>query len=482
MLTAEDYGAFEVAERKTVWVAEGDSLPDDFPPFRVVKCETERRCDGVTLISLCNPAFHPPEKRRAPRGYIVALDRCGRVIWYLQEITMLLDFRFVDGRLTYMMNDNRLVESDLDGEVLRQWHAHHAWIDGVTNSLYIAPHKTLPNAEVSIAVDVKQLHHSFDFLPNGNICALSAEMFDVAEWYGCDVDPTKPKKPSRLAADVIVEFTPSGYLVRSISLADVLGTTDRIGYNSVNLMFYWLFRGFPATCDWTHANSVRYSVDMDAFVLSVRHMDCVLSVNRVDHKLRWILGTPTHWDERVRAKCLVPLGDVDFPFHQHDVSIHSDGRIMVFDNGNSRAIPFQQWTPMKQCESYVTMWQVDEVNHTVKQEFSYKKGPFSPFVSGAFLLSNGSVFATFGGIMTGMRQGTDYEENPGACFPKNMADDARCRFELIEFTAAGETVFHVSCNEEEDVNAGVKPVSWVSFRSEHVKVFEKTDVRTCWIF
>lgn len=173
----------------------------------------------------------------------------------------------------------------------------------------------------------------------------------------------------------------------------------------------------------------------------------------------WILGATDMWGG-LTPRCLRPVGAVDLPFHPHDVSLLPDGRLMLFDNGNFQARPFDPITPWKESASKATIYVVDGAEGTVSQAWSYSDGRFAPYVSGAAARPNGNVFVTFGGLITPISPGAELEIDNARCFPKDMYA-VKCHFELTEVNAAGQVVFAARCNPQPGF-------SWIAFRSEHM--------------
>lgn len=93
---------------------------------------------------------------------------------------------------------------------------------------------------------------------------------------------------------------------------------------------------------------------------------------------------------------------MQWPFHQHAAEVTQSGSVLIFDNGNFRALPPQ--TPMAGSEAYsrAVEYMIDAQAKTVAQIWSYG-GPgedafFSPFISEADRLPvTGNVLITDGG-------------------------------------------------------------------------------------
>ncbi len=155
------------------------------------------------------------------------------------------------------------------------------------------------------------MHHEAMVLPSGNIVVL-AYSFEEVDY---------PGFPNTLVAgDVIVEFTPQGDVVWSWDTFDHLDPMrilEPIGSWTIT---------HPQTqesaYDWTHANGVTYQEDTDQFLLSLRHQDWLVAIDRESSEVEWILG---------------PGGDFSLTAgrwfaHQHSPQWQPDGSLLLYDN------------------------------------------------------------------------------------------------------------------------------------------------------
>jgi len=51
----------------------------------------------------------------------------------------------------------------------------------------------------------------------------------------------------------------------------------------------------PGGADWTHANGLIHDPSDDSFIVTVRHQDCAIKIDRKSGALTWVLGTPDGW-------------------------------------------------------------------------------------------------------------------------------------------------------------------------------------------
>ena len=158
----------------------------------------------------------------------------------------------------------------------------------------------------------------------------------------------------------------------------------------------------PPLRDWSHSNSVEYDPSDDSILVSVRHQDAVVKIDRETGRLVWILGAHDHWQEPWSSHLQEPQGDLEWQFHQHGVSLTGDGTIVMFDNGNHRASVFQSPMPIRRSYSRAVEFAVDQEAMRVSQVWAFGgKGVgryFSRFISDAvWLPGTGNVLITDGG-------------------------------------------------------------------------------------
>jgi len=126
----------------------------------------------------------------------------------------------------------------------------------------------------------------------------------------------------------VQEITPGGALVWSWKASDHLSPGD--------ISVRWRDTCTVATpADIYHFNSVE--PDRGGYVLSMRHLDAVLRIDRRTGRIDWKLGGTQS------PESLVPIGDAETAAGglggQHDARILPDGTLTVHDNGTRAAHP-----------------------------------------------------------------------------------------------------------------------------------------------
>jgi hypothetical protein len=188
-----------------------------------------------------------------------------------------------------------------------------------------------------------------------------------------------------------------GEVLRVWPLVDILDPT-RIGYDSLN--------STPQGLDWVHTNAVLHDPSDDSIIVSVRHQDAVIKFSRSSGDLKWILGPHENWPAAFQPYLLTPVGTpFAWQYHQHAPMITAEGTLLLFDNGNHRASPFDGTTPLPDADSVsrAVEYAIDEAAMEVRQVWQFGDGAsprlYSRFVGDADSLANtGNILVTHGGL------------------------------------------------------------------------------------
>ena len=337
-------------------------------------------------------------------GYLMAVDHAGDVVWLVSRMGHTFGdvMRLSNGNILYLSFDNRAIELDMLGNTINTW---------------IASRKLSPDQipEGAIPVDTDTFHHELLELPGGNFAVISTEMRELDDYPSSETDPEAAPEKANVVGDVITEFKPDGTVVNNISMFDVVDPY-RIGYMSLG--GYWIQKGYPASKDWSHANAMDYDASDDTYIVSLRHQDVVIKIDRTSGELKWILGTPDGWKPPWSEYLLKPQADLQWQYHQHNAHLSDSGNVLLFDNGNFRAMPFDTKLPPAENYSRGVEFAVDSGQGTVTQVWSYG-GPgiseYSAFLSGLRRLpQTGNVLINFGGMLC------DDDGNPMEFPPKGI--------------------------------------------------------------
>ena len=418
-------------------------LPDDFPPLETTVSRPERMEPGVTLLGINRWV---DDQRDYQYGYIVMLDAAGEVVWYFNSRRGTADLRELrNGNLLVSDTNYRAAyEVDLLGNVIREWQ--------------VSGGPDLPQPG-TISIEADTLHHEMVELPSGNFLTLSTELRELDEFPGSETRPDIDPLPASVVGDLILEFEPEGQIVRRQKLLDVLDP-QRIGYGSLTDFWnktYAHVLGGAVSEDWSHANAIHYDPRDDSMLISVRHQDCLVKMDRESGRIHWILGDHRNWREPWSDYLLAPKGDLQWPYHQHGPQLTPEGTILLYDNGNYRALPYDPPVLAPDNYSRVVEYRVDEEAKTVEQVWEYRGEHrfYSPFYGEAdWLPRTGNVLITDGGRIE-LADGTPSDRIP--------SDHQWARILEITRSEPEETVFEVVLDSGLGSNLG-----WSVYRSERL--------------
>ena len=175
--------------------------------------------------------------------------------------------------------------------------------------------------------------------------------------------------------------------------------------------------------DWFHNNGLWYDEANDLVLLSARHKDAIVAVNKTDKTIAWILGDPTGWDTTDKSLFFTPEGD-DFEwfYAQHHVSMLDNGDIMLFDNGTAKVkrCDNDKRVTGNQVYSRAVIYHINTDDMTVSQVYEYGKERgadwYADWISGVESL-DGTKDHLF--ITAGSHLHSD-EENRSDFYPSDM--------------------------------------------------------------
>lgn len=395
------------------------------PELTVLSCKPEKRSGGVVLLTVGRSSRSI--RKTSDFEAVIAIDRNGRIAWQKE-----FDFSLMDARRS--MRDTLLImgtggiatEIDTNGNILHKWYCK-------------ALH---PDKTDGVLVDTMKFHHSICEIDGGHLCSLSIEQLPLSQ---------PEKDADHVMLDTIVIWDRDGTVVREMSLAEHCDI-ERYGHDCSPI--YYANQGWPRTKDWSHGNCVIQDPGDKGFLMSLRHQDSIVKVTE-NGELMWIMGVDRGYRPRFRDKLLKM--DWKRPFyHQHDISITSDGDLMLFDNGTAGAFPPDPRLPLEELESFALSFSVDEQAMTATETWRYGGDgylPFSVYVSGVCEMPNGNRFIA----CTGLKH--DKNGNRVRFPPTGVGS-----IELVEVTTDGERVFHAR------IEAPGDPIEkgWNGFRPEYL--------------
>jgi arylsulfate sulfotransferase len=411
-----------------------DPLPEGFPPIEVLVSKPEKMEPGVTLF----PAGGRGVNADFGTVLVIVNDK-GEVVWYHRPIKGIGDSRRMTNGNLLFMGGNIIVEMDMLGNVVQTWHdLNFVGEDG------------------GILVATENFHHEVFPMESGDFLVLSKEDVYIDNYPTSETDPLAPTETALVAGDLVVEFPRDGTILNEWSLLDMLDPL-RIGYGSLNI-----FQGDRGN-DWSHSNGVIHDPSDNSIIVSVRHQDAVVKFSRETGELKWILGPHENWDQdKFGEFLLTPTNDSEFfwSYHTHAPMIMPNGHIILYDNGNFRASPFDPVLPAVDNFSRAVEYSIDEVTKEVTLVWEYgqfaEERIYTPFIGDAdFLPKTGNVLITFGGITK------DAEGNPTDLVARSKAS---VRIIEVTHTTPAEKVFDLKiADDTPDLENG-----WTTYRSERL--------------
>ncbi len=385
-------------------------LPEDrreFPPILVKASRPERMEPGVTILSVrrLGRADSGPAPRGRPGapagepdfavkyGLLLALDARGEPVWYYRSSIRISDFEpLPNGNIVFLGADQRAIEIDMLGNVVRQW--------------YAAKRPQGP-AEGAIPIPTAAFHHDIEALPNGHLLVLGGEVRRIENYYTSDTDPDAPRKTQKVMGDEVIEFTREGKLVWRWNAFDHLDPYF-IGHRTLNR--YWIIRGYPETLDWTHGNGLFYDPRDDSILLNLRKLSAVLKIRRPGGELDWIFSEPTGWSERFRPLLFRPVGEFTWPWYQHAPELTPQGTLLLFNNGIWESRPFTPAKPIAESYSRAMEFALDPETKTARLVWvSDRPGPdaVTTYAMGDadWLPQRGNVLVCYGGSTRRVKKG-----------------------------------------------------------------------------
>jgi len=339
-------------------------LPLGFPLIDVLVSNPGKMEPGFTMLDAiglgANFVVGEP-------GLLIILGPAGEVVWYATVGGSAMQ-KLVNGNLMYRQGA-LVYERDMLGNLIRT---------------------------IQLADPGLRLHHELFPTSDGRFLSLTRQTVSVDGYPTSNTDANAPKQTADVRDEPVVEFAANGSLLNSWSMVDILDPT-RVGFSTLGS----IINGF----DTFHTNAVIEDPRDDSIIVSVRHQDAVVKFSRSTGAVTWILGPHANWSEEFQPFLLQPTGQgFEWQYHQHAPMITSFGTVMLFDNGNFRASPFDGNVPLAAAESYsrAVEYSINEETMEVEQVWDFgspgSEWLYADRVGDADRLPvTGNVLITFGG-------------------------------------------------------------------------------------
>ncbi len=392
---ATDESGEKLSSEKLVY--RSSKLPEDPALFPKIVATTHLAENIEPGFRLLNPRRRVPQGAQLTDeqqlrfgesfGMLLMVDAEGTPVWYYHTDSRIAGFTYREtGSILFVTADFRLVEIDLLGNVIRSWVA--------------GQRPQGPAQENGVAVDVLTFHHDADILPNGNVLALSTTKRSIEDYYTSEEDADAPRQTQQVMGDLAVEFTPDGKVLWQWDAFDHL-PVERIGYETFSK--YWIRRGFPGTIDWSHANSIT-KLDDGSIMVNFRYQSAIVNFNPQNGDINWIFGEPSGWPKELDAKRIRLQDSSRWPWHQHAPVFTSKGTLLLFDNGNYWARPFESPTEVKKTRSRAVEYEFDPKTKKARQIWTSETAGDRSVVSIAMgsaseLPKTGNVLVGYGAVL-----------------------------------------------------------------------------------
>ena len=341
-----------------VWPAR--TIPSVFPPLNVELNNTADMEPGYTLFVASSTQLG--------QRWMIILDDQGDVVWYyFNPNEGGANVEMLENSNLLWMSRRHAIEMTRTGKIEGKWYPGR--MDGGAGM-----------DSDAIFVDTDSFHHELTELPaseEADFLALGSRLH-VLPNYPDDVSDTSITVATQnVISDTIIEFKRDGTIVSEIDLIDILDPY-RMCYDSLNT--FWsgptsIYNNIEPdifTRDPFHANAVTIDTRDNTYVVSVRHQDAFVKIDRETGELVWIHGSHDRWEPEFQPFLLDPLGPpFEWQFHQHAVEVSNSGNFLMFDNGNHRAVPPALGLPLEQSYSKAVEYNIDEVAMTTRQEWKY---------------------------------------------------------------------------------------------------------------
>ncbi len=281
------------------------------------------------------------------------------------------------------------------------------------------------------------MHHDFYTMSNGNYLVAS-DSPDFSSVEDCIVEIDKD----------------NGEVVWELNMADILEPGD--GSSASNES------DGSEELDWFHNNGVWYDEENDLVLLSARHVDSIVAINKSDKTLAWILGDPDGWEKVDEKYFFTPVGDdFEWQYAQHQVTLLDNGDVMMFDNGTAKVKREDNDKRVTGDDVYsrAVVYHIDTENMTIQQVFQYGKERgaewYSDWISGSVSLDGtvNNLWITAGSHLYSA------EEDRHDFYPADMFIPGLVKSTHIDQVVNGNLVYELQISGD-----GIGALTFRSFR------------------
>ncbi|MFH1142418.1 MAG: aryl-sulfate sulfotransferase [Candidatus Uhrbacteria bacterium] len=318
--------------------------PEWYPEVEVTVYEPDLMQPGVTVFG---PNMMDKQNNSDAPAYF-GYDETGELVWYYPD-------------LENDISSNCDLELMPDGNYLI--HIDNGW-------RVITPKGKTVMQVTADDLGLENIHHDITFTPKGTFIAIANIIQETkVDWLSGD--RTVP-----LIGELLIEVGADGKEIWRWNAFDHLDV-NRVALEQTKI---------DKSLDWLHANGLQYLEDDDSILLSLRSQSWVIKIDHATGEVIWRLGYEGDFDLLNRD----PANKIAWFSAQHAPEFHSDGTILIYDNGNERTWTNEQF-------SRAVMYQLNEDTMTARQTWQYQTDYFTDFVGDVDLLENGNILVTAGG-------------------------------------------------------------------------------------
>ncbi|HWD18723.1 MAG TPA: aryl-sulfate sulfotransferase [Verrucomicrobiae bacterium] len=307
-------------------------LPAAMPKMILVTNNPELMEPGYTLFRVAN--------NTTGAAYVTMVDNAGQIVWYSVLPTPSDVRQLSNGDLFFPdTSEAGFTEANMLGATVRTW---------------TAPAGYLVDSHEDLQTD------------HGTILYINYTKRVITNF------PTAIRSNAPLASvnanvNRVVEMSiTNSTLLNSWSLIDLLDP-QRVDYLTYRVAFYGT--------DPEHANAVIEDHRDNSLIVSLRNQDAVIKISRATGQLKWILGPPENWGPQWQQYLLTPVGSpFAWQYGQHAPMLTPQGTLLMYDDGNCRAEPFDPALPDNENYSRGVEYSIDETNMQVSQVWEYTGG------------------------------------------------------------------------------------------------------------
>ena len=322
-------------------------LPADMPKTNVIT--KSNPANGYILINLFELSSTP-----SPYNYLVILDNDGFPVYYKRTLNQVINFKYfetVDHKKRFSYNDNTLGKVMVMNEKFE-----------TINELQLLPY----------------YNHSYIRTDNHDFLYFDDNHYILPSYvYRSGVDMTAYGGSSSVElVDFVFQEILNNQVVFEWNSADYpefLQFTDPIYYNQY---------ATNSRVDYFHFNSINIDPNDNNFIVSARHLNQIIKINRTNGQIIWRFGGSND-DFNLTGNKVIS--------HPHHATILNNGNLLLFDNGVTKS-PKQ---------TRVVEFDIDETSHSAQIFNEYSDtGRYFDIMGSVQKLDNTNYFIGWGGNIT----------------------------------------------------------------------------------